>query len=225
MLDSCVTKIYTEQSIHFVVDSLLNGRLVDGEFDIENKMLLEWIEENIQYRNLGISFLQDYQNLCNAARLMRQSSNMTHMLLVDNTQLRVGFMLMNGSKPWVLRTKKKSRVYGSRRDVIKSLADKLPTHTHARFESDILPILQRLAKDEKWLKEIYLQYLYDNDNYNNPKIEVVDMIALLLNVSKEDIGVRGFFDIVKDKKVVKEQVQEPQQNNITMKPMTNIMML
>ena len=221
MLDSCVTKVYSEHVIYFVVDSLLNGKPIDGYFDIKNETLIEWLEENIQYRNLGISFLQNYQNLCNASRLLRKSTDMTRMLLVENTQLLSMFHVNEWIKTMSPSYKEKIRVFKTRHEIIKNLADKLPLHTHRRFESDILPVLQRLAKDEKWLKDIYHQYLYDNDDNGNPKAEVENMIATLLGVPKDDIGVRGFFDSVKDKKIIKNQVQEVQQN-IVMKPMANM---
>lgn len=223
MLDSCVTKIYTECEIYFVVDSLLNGNPVDGHFDIKNQVLLEWLEENIQYRNLGISFLQNYQNLCNASRLMHKSDDTTRMLLVENTQLLSTFHINEWIKTMSPSYREKIKVYNTRHNIVKSLADRLPLHTHKRFESDILPILQRQAKDEKWLKDVYYQYLYDNDDEGNPKVGVVNMIALLLGVPKDDIAVRGFFDIVKDKKVEMNQVQELQ--SIKMKPMRNITIL
>ena len=223
MLDSCVTKIYTEESIHFVVDSLLNGKPIDGYFDIENKVLLNWLEENIQYRSMGISFLQNYENLCNASRMLWKSSDMTRLLLVENTQLLSMFHINEWIKTMSPSYNEKRRVYETRHIVVKALADRLPLHTHKRFESDMLPILQRLAKDEKWLKDVYQQYLYDNNDDGNPKAEVENMIALLLNVTKEDIAVKGFFDSVKDKKVIrKQEQQETQQNKVIMKPMANM---
>lgn len=226
MLDSCVTKMYTEQGIHFVVDSLLNGKPVDGNFDIDNQMLLEWLEENVQYRNLGISFLQDYQNLCNASRLIHKLSNTTHMLLVENTQLLSMFHINEWIKVMSPSYKEKIRVFNAKHEIIKNLSEKLPLHTHKQFESDILPILNRLSKDENWLKDIYHTYLYDNDGDNNPKAEVENMIAMLLNVPKDDIAVKGFFDSVKDKKVKKAQIQEHPQSKTTITNTTmNVEML
>ncbi|MFA4870881.1 MAG: AAA family ATPase [Pedobacter sp.] len=220
MLTSQATKVYSEKEIFFVVDSLLNGKPVDGTFDIDNEKLLLWLEENIQYRSVGISFLQNYQNLCNASRLLRKDSSMAKMLLVQNTELLSMFHINEWIKTMSPSYYEKIRISNSRHALITTLAKKLPFHTFKKFECDILPVLQRHAKDENWLKSLYQTYLYDTDSEGNPTSEVTNIIALLLNTPPDDISVRGFFDFVKNKEPTPTpHVQNP---NVPISQMTNI---
>ncbi len=210
MLNSHITKIYSEHDKYFVIDSLLNGKEVDGTFSIENRELISWLDENIRYRSIGISFLQNYENLCNAARLERKSQKYTELLLTENTRLLSMFHINEWIKTLPPSYFEKMKIFNNRNNIIKMLANKLPTHTYKRFESDVLPLLQKHAKDESWLKEIYQIYLYDMDEDGKPTNEVIGMVALLLNVPSDDIAVKGFFDSMKDKKIPIQQNIETQ---------------
>jgi len=197
MLDSLSNKVFTKETIFHVVDSILSGKKVDGDIDIDSETLLEWLDENAQYRLLGASHLLAYQNLCYASRMLWKSRYHAHKILVDNVRLVSYFHTNDQIKvlpPSFMSKLKDNKAHAS---VIKSLSAKLPLHTHRNFESDVLPILMMLSKNTEWLKNIYYQHDLN-----------VDEIALLLGVPKNDITVVSFMEQVKDENKPQKAIDE-----------------
>lgn len=193
MLDSLSQKIFTKETIFEVVDNTMNGQVIDGDVDIDNEELLAWLEENAQYRLLGVSHLVTYQQLCNAGRLMRISSKHTRNILLTNCRLSSYFHINERMK--TLPSSYVAKIRDTRQHIktIKSLSNKLPLHTYRQFESELLPILRMLSKNLDWLKAIYYQYDLD-----------INDVSLLLNVPKDDIAVTSFMECVKEENKIKK---------------------
>ncbi len=211
MLESIPQKVFTKQNIVQVVDNILSGKEIDGDVDIPNDALLDWLEENAQYRLSlehgkggilsleleentqhwlsGTSHLLLYQNLCNASRLMQESPKYARKLLLGSWRLISPLDINTNEQVKVLppSLKEKERDAKNHIKTVKSLSNKLPFHTRKRFESDVLPILRLLSKNEEWLKNICWQCDLN-----------IDEVALLLNVPKHDIAVVRFMKKVKE---------------------------
>lgn len=181
MLESIAQKRFTNDSIFHVVDNLLQHKHTDGEIDILNNYLIEWMEENAQHRLLGVSFLLAYQNICNSSRLLRESSKYSKLLLTENIRLVSHFRRNEYTKVLPPSFRARLKESNTHRKTILSLAKKLPFHSVRSFESEILPLLQNLSRNKEWLKQLYYQH-----NLNQAEV------SILMNVPYDDIAVVSF---------------------------------
>lgn len=181
MVESIAQKTFSDDSVFFVVDNLLQHKEIDGKVDMKNEKFIWWMEENIQHRLLGVSFLHAYQHLCHASRLLRESSKYSRLLMTENVGI-VSHFKRNGYIK-VLPPSFNARIFDAEKHkkTIVSLAGKLPFHTFKAFESDILPLLINLGKNKEWLKLLFHQHNLTQGE-----------LALVMNVPYDDIAVTSF---------------------------------
>ncbi len=194
MVESIAQKRFSENNVFFVVDNLLQHKEIDGKMDMDNKKFIWWMEENIQHRLLGASFLHAYQHLCHASRLLRESTKYSNLLMTENMGL-VSYFKRNEyikvvTPPFNARIKDANK----HKKIIISLAGKLPFHTFRAFESDILPLLINLGRDKEWLKLLYYQHNLTQGE-----------LALIMNVPYDDIAVTSFIADMDDETDTKQE--------------------